>query len=66
MLDYLGALVDPTDPMYSRYYLGESGDKRSSALDGHPLLADLLKRVAAVPEIKKWLQSRPANMDEEF
>ena len=38
-------------------YVGELPDK--TMIDGYPHLANLVSRVANIPNIKEWVQSRP-------
>ena len=34
-------------------------DMNPAALNGFPVIADLLRRIAEIPNIKKWLETRP-------
>ena len=34
-------------------------DRNANAFDGFPVISNLLKRVADIPNIKKWLETRP-------
>ncbi len=65
--DRLWALNDKEDPLYINF-LGASmdHDARVGLVAKYPTLADLANRVAATPNIKKWLSERPASKDEKF
>ncbi len=69
MMERVGALSDSSDPMFGNYFdpLIEGGSQRRSQLVAkYPLLQAHLERIRAVPNIKKWLETRPASKEEKF
>jgi len=60
------SLVDPTSPLYVKYSKNRLGDARLNALKDAPGLQALLKKVAAEPGIKKWLDKRKSNEETNF
>jgi len=61
VFEVIGSLVDPTNPYYVKYMKDRLGDTRVNALKDAPGLAALIKKVAAEPGIKKWLDKRQSN-----
>ncbi len=66
MFSFLRCLTDPTDPFITKYMKNRLGDTRLKALDNAPALKALIKSVGEVPNIKKWIDSRPGNDEEGF
>lgn len=66
VFNFLRCLTDPTDPTITKYMENRLGDARLRALDNAPALKALVKSVGEMPNIKKWIESRPSNDDEEF
>ncbi len=66
MFEILRGLVDPSDPVYTKYIKNRLGNARLKALDDAPALKELVDSVGALPPVKKWIESRPNNEDEPF
>ncbi len=66
MFDALRSLTDPSDPVFSKYMKDALGGTRLKALDDAPGLRALVETVGELPGMKKWLETRPKNEEEQF